>query len=61
MARPRTNRPAYRHYKPKNLAVVRIEGKDHYLGRFGSDESHELYEKLIDDWRQRSSQQARLA
>ena len=24
--------PKYRHYRPKNLAVVRINGKDHYLG-----------------------------
>jgi hypothetical protein len=42
MPRPRTKRPASRHYKPKNLAVVRIEGKDHYLGSFGSDESHSV-------------------
>ena len=25
--------PKYRHYKPKDLAVVRIDGKDHYLGK----------------------------
>ncbi len=24
--------PKYRHYKPKDLAVVRIDGRDHYLG-----------------------------
>jgi len=31
---PRRRRvPKYRHYKPKNLAVVRIEGRDHYLGK----------------------------
>jgi integrase len=47
MARPRTKRPAYRHYKPKNLAVVRIEGKDHYLGPFGSDASYERYHRLL--------------
>ena len=23
--------PKYRHYKPKNLAVVRLRGKNHYL------------------------------
>ena len=27
--------PKYRHHKARNLAVVRIEGKDYYLGRFG--------------------------
>jgi integrase len=47
MPRPRTKRPAYRHYKPKNLAVVRIEGKDHYLGPFGSDASYERYHRLL--------------
>lgn len=31
--------PNYRHHKPKNLAVVRIDGKDHYLGSYGSPES----------------------
>ena len=25
--------PKYRHYKPKNLGVVRINGHDEYLGR----------------------------
>ncbi len=39
--------PAYRHYKPKDLAVVRIEGKDHYLGRYGSPESWEKYHRLL--------------
>src|ERR1700685_614656 len=49
MPRPRTNRPAYRHYRPKNLAVVRIEGKDHYLGPYGSEASYERYHRLIAD------------
>src|SRR3954451_7274986 len=39
--------PKYRHYKPKNLAVVRIDGKDHYLGKYGSEESQEAYRRLI--------------
>jgi hypothetical protein len=25
--------PKYRHYKPKNLGVVRINGIDEYLGK----------------------------
>ena len=37
--------PKYRHYKPKGLAVVRIDGKDHYLGKFGSEQSHEKYRR----------------
>lgn len=42
--------PKYRHYRPKNLAVVRINGRDHYLGRFGSEESQERYRRLIAEW-----------
>lgn len=39
--------PKYRHYRPKNLAVVRIDGKDHYLGHYDSPESHERYHRLL--------------
>lgn len=42
--------PKYRHYKPKNLAVVRINGKDHYLGKYGSEQSHEKYRRLVANW-----------
>jgi hypothetical protein len=42
--------PKYRHYKPKDLAVVRIDGRDHYLGRFGSEESREKYRRLVAAW-----------
>jgi integrase len=45
---PRT--PKYRHYKPKNLAVVRIDGHDIYLGRHGSDESWQKYWQIIAQW-----------
>ena len=43
--------PKYRHHKARNLAVVRIDGKDYYLGRFGSDESKTKYYRLLADWR----------
>jgi integrase len=39
--------PAYRHYKPKDLAVVRLGGKDFYLGRYNSLESWERYHRLL--------------
>jgi integrase len=39
--------PRYRHYRPKDLAVVRIAGKDYYLGRFDSPESWERYHRLL--------------
>ena len=39
--------PAYRHYKPKDLGVVRIDGRDHYLGKYGSADSWEKYHRLL--------------
>jgi hypothetical protein len=39
--------PKYRHYKPKDLAVVRIDGRDHYLGKYGTPESKEKYARLL--------------
>src|SRR3954454_16290169 len=49
---PRSNRPpSYRLHKARNLAVVTLDGKNHYLGPYGSPESHEKYARLIADWR----------
>jgi integrase len=42
--------PKYRHYKPKDLAVVRIDGRDHYLGPYGSEASREKYRRLLAEW-----------
>ena len=42
--------PKYRHYKPKDLAVVRLDGKDHYLGKYDSDGSREEYRRLVAAW-----------
>ena len=39
--------PNYRHDKPRDLAVVRIDGHDHYFGMFGSPESYEKYHRLL--------------
>jgi integrase len=39
--------PKYRHYKPKDLAVVRIDGCDYYLGKYDSPESWEKYHRLL--------------
>jgi hypothetical protein len=46
----RCRTPKYRHYKPKHLAVVRIDGKDVYLGRYDSPESWEKYHRLVAEW-----------
>ena len=39
--------PKYRHQKSRNLAVTRIYGKDIYLGKYNSPESHEKYQLAI--------------
>jgi integrase len=47
MPRRPAQAPKYRHYRPKDLAVVRIDGRDHYLGRHGSPESWERYHRIL--------------
>lgn len=47
--------PSYRLHKARNCAVVTIDGKNHYLGAFGSAESHEKYARLIAEWRSNKS------
>ncbi len=42
--------PKYALHKPSGQARVRIEGKNYYLGRHNSPESHERYEKLVSKW-----------
>lgn len=42
--------PKYRHYRPKNLGVVRLNGRDFYLGEYGSPASHEKYHRLVAEW-----------
>ena len=42
--------PTYRFHKARQCAVVTIDGKNHYLGPYGSPESHEKYSRLIAEW-----------
>ena len=42
--------PKYRHYKPKDLAVVRIDGRDVYLGKYNSPGSYEKYRRVVAEW-----------
>ncbi len=52
MPRPKSpTPPKYRLHRARNLAVVTIDGKDHYLGPYGSPESHERYAQLIATWK----------
>ena len=43
--------PSYCHHKASGQAVVRINGRDRYLGEYGSPESHQEYERLVAEWR----------
>ena len=42
--------PKYRRHPRDNQGVVRLCGRDHYLGRFGTAESKERYQRLIAEW-----------
>jgi integrase len=42
--------PSYRHHKPSGQAVVTLDGKDRYLGRYGTPESEAEYDRLISEW-----------
>jgi integrase len=42
--------PSYRLHKPTGQAVVRLDGHDHYLGRFDTPDSHERYHRLVAEW-----------
>ncbi len=43
--------PSYCRHKASGQAVVRINGSDHYLGPYGSPDSHNEYGRLIAEWR----------
>ena len=47
---PRHRKPAYSLHKAKNLAYVRIDGRQIYLGEYGSPESRDRYDDLIAEW-----------
>ena len=47
---PRTRIPSYRRFKPKDLGLVVIDGKQHHLGPYGSPESIAEYNRLIQEW-----------
>ena len=49
--KPSLKPPAYSLHKASGRAVTRINGRDIYLGKHGSPESHEAYERAIAEWR----------
>jgi integrase len=48
-----TRIPKYSHHKATGQARVCIDGKDHYLGAYGTAVSKRRYRALIADWEQR--------
>lgn len=57
MSRSKTGSPpSYRLHKPRNCAVVTIDGRDYYLGPYGSPSSKQKYAGLIRAWEQRKEQ-----
>ena len=52
---PSKRKPSYLLHRSTGQARVRIDGKDHYLGPYGSPESRERYEDLIAEWFARQS------
>ena len=45
-----TRIPKYRLHRPTGLGVVRLNGKDFYLGKHGTPESMDRYDNLIKRW-----------
>lgn len=53
---PRTKAvPSYRYHKARKCAVVTLDGRNHYLGRFDSPESKALYAEKILEWQRMQS------
>ena len=48
--RPSTTPPKYRKHKPTGQAVVRFQGRNHYLGPHGSAASKLEYDRLVSEW-----------
>ena len=48
--RYRPSTPRYRRHKASGQAVTTIQGKDFYLGRYGTKASHIEYDRVIAEW-----------
>lgn len=53
-------KPSYLHHKATGQARCRINGRDHYLGPYGSPESREKYEALVAEWFARNGDTSRI-
>ena len=50
MPRKPNSVPAYCLHRHSGKAIVRIAGRDHYLGPYGSPESRAEYDRVISEW-----------
>ncbi|MFN0019498.1 MAG: tyrosine-type recombinase/integrase [Pirellulaceae bacterium] len=48
--------PKLRLHKPSRRAVVRFDGTDYYLGKYGSPESQNEYDRMVGEWMLRGRQ-----
>ena len=44
---PTFRTPSYRYHKPSGQAVVTLNGRDIYLGRYGSPETRAEFDRLL--------------
>ena len=49
LTRPRRT-PSYRLHKPSGQARVIINGEHIYLGKYGTPESYDRYDRLVAEW-----------
>jgi hypothetical protein len=50
MRKPTQRTPSYCLHRASDQAVVRIDGKDHYLGKYDTPDSRVEYDRLIAEW-----------
>jgi hypothetical protein len=56
--KPQGRTPKYCHHKGRDLAYVTIDGREIYLGKYGSPESRDRFDAEINKWRRRHDQAA---
>ena len=51
MPRSKNKLPSHCIHKASRQTVVRLDGREHYLGKYGSPESRSAYRRLTAEWR----------